>query len=177
MDNKNNNDVFGFDSLIKALKQSAELTKSNAESTAAILIDLKNTKSMLGGVATTVKDIGDNVSNLNDRMYNIEQNEEITTEQNENITSSVRRRIFEIIGNDELDLHKYYRIFAQRLYSNARRNGGMGSKVSRTKKRDYQKVIDFIEAWTPSGGCAKLKMEADIKAEARRVAKQQGYDC
>jgi len=173
----NYGDVFGLETIVNALKQTAEITKSNAESTAAIVADLQNTKDVLGGVAKRVKDIGDNLTNINDRMANLEQNEEITTYQNENITESVKRRLFEILGTDELDIHKYYRIFAQRLYANARKNSGMGSKVARTKKRDYQRVIDYVEAWTPVGGCAKLMAEADVKAEARRIAKQQGYDC
>ena len=115
------------------------------------------------------------MSNIDDRMKTIEEAEEITTAQNENISTAVKRRIFEILGDDPNDIQRYYRTFAMRLYGNARKVSGMGSKVSRTRKRDYQRVLDFVEAWAPVGGCANLKMEADRKAEARVLARQLGY--
>ena len=44
-----------------------------------------------------------------------------------------------------------------------------------TKKRDYQRVIDYIEAWIPSCGCAALRSKADANAKARAEAKALGY--
>lgn len=44
-------------------------------------------------------------------------------------------------------------------------------------KGDYQRVIDYIEAWIPKCGCAELKLEADKRAESRRKAKGMGYNC
>lgn len=58
----------------------------------------------------------------------------------------------------------------------SRKYAGLGSKISRTRKGDFQRCINYIEAWIPSCGCAKLKSEADEKAEAKRKAKSLGYD-
>lgn len=164
-----------MNAILAALGQTVNLTKSNSESTAAIIVDLQNTKNAVGGLAIQIKNINDNIGNIGDRMNNIEQSEEITTEQNENIIETVRRRIGEILGQDPFDRSKYYRIFAQRLYSDVRRKANMGSKAARTRKRDYQRVIDCIEAWTPSCGITNLKREADKNAAARKKAKEDGY--
>lgn len=53
---------------------------------------------------------------------------------------------------------------------------GLGSKIARTKKGDFQRCIDYIESWIPSCGCAELRNKADKKAEARRKARELGYD-
>lgn len=159
------------------LGQAANLAKSNSESTAVMLAELTNQRKIIGGMSTEIIKIGDTLTNIGDRINNLEQSEEITTNQNENITTAVKRRLFEILGGDEYDVHKYYRIFAQRLYSNARKNAGLGSKVARTRKRDYQRVLDYVEAWEPQYGCAALRAEADLKAALRKKAKQEGYDC
>lgn len=54
-------------------------------------------------------------------------------------------------------------------------NAGLGSKVARTKKCDYQRCIDYIESWIPSCGCAALRTKADANAKARREARELGY--
>ena len=82
----------------------------------------------------------------------------------------------QIIGGDAFEIKKYFRIFVMRLYTDARKYAGLGSKISRTRKGDFQRCINYIEAWIPSCGCAKLKSEADEKAEAKRKAKSLGYD-
>lgn len=172
--NSENNSLEDMKSI---LGQAANLAKSNSETTAVILAELSNQHKIIGGISTKIVDMGDAISSIVDRINNLEQSEEITTNQNENITTAVKRRLFEILGGDEYDVHKYYRIFAQRLYSNARKNAGLGSKVARTRKRDYQRVLDYVEAWEPKYGCAALKAEADLKAALRKKAKQEGYDC
>lgn len=171
-----NNNQYSYESILAVIGQVTEITKTTADSTAAIVADLQNTKSILGGIANQVKAMNDTVVNLDDRMQTIEFSEEITTEQNENISTAIKRRMFEILGNDAYDIQRYYRIFVMRLYKDSRKNAGMGSKVSRTRKRDYQRVLDYVEAWVPTGGCANLKAEADMKAIARVKAKQKGYD-
>ena len=49
------------------------------------------------------------------------------------------------------------------------------SKIARTRKGDYQRCIDYIEAWIPSCGCAELRSKADAYAKARLEAKKLGY--
>lgn len=123
----------------------------------------------MGIIATAVDSMRTDIGGLKDRMDYLELNEEITTTQQETIIELARKRVLEIIGDDPLEVKKYFKIFIQRLYKDTRQNAGLGSKIARTKKCDYQRCIDYIEAWIPSCGCAELR------AKARLEAKKLGY--
>jgi len=168
---------YTMDDVVSMLGKATDLVTQNSVATSSILVEMNHHEKMIGCVSGKVDTLSGSMSDIDDRITNIEQSEEITTSQVENILTAVHRRIFEIIGNDEYEVHKYFRIFAQRLYSSARRNAGMGSSVSRTRKRDYQRVLDYVEAWEPRNGCTALKYEADVKAAARKMAKKNGYEC
>lgn len=138
-------------------------------------MNLSNMGKQLGIVANAVNDIRSDVEGLSGRMDILEQKEEITTEQAAAINRAIRKRVGDILGNNEEDLAKYRRIFSARLYGDARKYAGLGNTYPATKKENFQRVIDYIESWIPSCGCAELKRKADIKAEARRKAKELGY--
>ena len=129
----------------------------------------------MGIIATAVDSMRTDIGGLKDRMDYLELNEEITTTQQETIIELARKRVLEIIGDDPLEVKKYFKIFIQRLYKDTRQNAGLGSKIARTKKCDYQRCIDYIEAWIPSCGCAELRAKADANAKARLEAKKLGY--
>lgn len=129
----------------------------------------------MGIMASQVSKINDKVDNLDGRMYQLENNEEITTAQKNEIIRKVSKRAFEIIGDDLYEQEKYKQIFIKRLYADAKKYTGLGARTECTKKGDYQRVIDYIEAWTPSCGCANLKRRADEKAMARMYARNSGY--
>ena len=129
----------------------------------------------MGIIATAVDSMRTDIGGLKDRMDYLELNEEITTTQQETIIELARKRVLEIIGDDPLEVKKYFIIFIQRLYKDTRQNAGLGSKIARTKKCDYQRCIDYIEAWIPSCGCAELRAKADANAKARLEAKKLGY--
>ena len=138
-------------------------------------MNINNMSRQLGVVASAVNTLTDDVNSMKDDIYQLKQNEEITTTQQETIIVSAKRRVLEIIGSDPLEIKKYMKIFIQRLYKEARQDAGLGSKISRTKKCDYQRCIDYIEAWIPSCGCATLRSRADANAKARLEAKKLGY--
>lgn len=129
----------------------------------------------MGIIATAVDAMRTDIGSLTERMDYLELNEEITTTQQETIIELARKRVLEIIGDDPLEVKKYFKIFIQRLYKDARQSAGLGSKIARTKKCDYQRCIDYIEAWIPSCGCAALRAKADANAKARLEAKKLGY--
>lgn len=139
-------------------------------------MNINNMSKQLGIVANTVNGIRTDVDGLTDRMDRLEQKEEITTEQAATINRAVRKRVSEILGNNENDLAKYRRIFSSSLYGDARRCAGLGNTYHATKKENFQRVIDFVESWIPSCGCSELKRKADVKAMARRKAKELGYE-
>ena len=138
-------------------------------------MNLNNMSKQLGVVASAVNSLTDDVSTIKDDIFQLKMNEEITTTQQETIIELARKRVLEIIGDDSLEVKKYFKIFIQRLYKDTRQNAGLGSKIARTKKCDYQRCIDYIEAWIPSCGCAELRAKADANAKARLEAKKLGY--
>jgi len=134
-----------------------------------------NINRQLGIVVTTVNNLSDDVNMIKSDMEILKLNEEVTTTQQEKIIETARRRTFEVLGTDIIDHKKYFRKFIGRLYSDTRKYAGLGSKIARTKKGDYQRVLDYIEAWMPVCGSAKLKSEADDNAKARLIAQSEGY--
>ena len=138
-------------------------------------MNLNNMSKQLGVVASAVNSLTDDVNTIKDDIFQLKMNEEITTTQQETIIELARKRVLEIIGDDPLEVKKYFKIFIQRLYKDTRQNAGLGSKIARTKKCDYQRCIDYIEAWIPSCGCAELRAKADANAKARLEAKKLGY--
>ena len=136
---------------------------------------LQNSNELMLGVSNKVNNIQEDVISMNNRMEQIELNEEVTTEQKEGIRSACRARIYDILGGDPDTYARYYRIFAQRLWSDMRKNCGLGSKIEETHKRDYQRILNGIEAWYPIGGVQKLKDRCDANAKARLEAKHNGY--
>lgn len=140
------------------------------------MMNLNHVSKQMGIVVGAVGAIQNDIESLKNRMDIVELNEEITTSQQETINELARRRILEIIGDDLLETKKYFKIFIQRLYKETRQNAGLGSKIARTKKCDYQRCIDYIEAWIPSCGCAVLRARADANAQARLKARELGYE-
>ena len=79
------------------------------------------------------------------------------------------------VGSSQESRHFSDERFNQRLYTDCRKYAGLGSKIARTKKGDYQRCIDYIEAWNPSCGCVALREKADKNAKARLKARELGY--
>lgn len=138
-------------------------------------LTVKGIGEQLGIVAERVNMISRDINTLKVDMDELKLNEEVTTTQQEVIIEMGRKRILEILGTNPLDVQKYFKIFIQKLYSETRKKAGLGSKISRTKKCDYQRVLDYMEAWNPSCGVYVLKTKADSNAIARKIAREDGY--
>lgn len=164
-----------YEEIMELVGKTAEIATANTESTAVILTKLHAQEQLLNGLSKTVTGIDTRIGELGDDIEQLKMNEEITTTQQENINELARKRVLEIIGDDPLEVQKYLRIFIQKLYKETRQNAGLGSKVARTKKCDYQRCVDYIEAWIPSCGCASLRAKADANAKARLEARKLGY--
>ena len=164
-----------YDEIMELVGKTAEITASNTENTAVVLAKLQAQESLLNGLSSTVNNMDTKMSNLENDITQLKMNEEITTTQQETIIVSAKRRVLEIIGDDPLEIKKYMKIFIQKLYADTRNEAGLGSKIARTKKCDYQRCIDYIEAWIPCCGCATLRAKADANAKARLEAKKLGY--
>ncbi len=157
------------------MQQLMNIVGENAISTGQIALSVKNINKQMGIMSIQMNDLADDMSSVKGEIEILKLNEEVTTNQQETITKTAKRRVSEILNYDDSDMARYFRTFIGRCYSNARRYAGLGSKISMTKKGDYQRVIDYIEAWIPINGCAELKAEVDRKAEANRIARELGY--
>lgn len=164
LDNNNkNNTNFDMQTLMNIVGQSAATTNQLAQ--------------QVGVVANSVNILKTDVREIKEDLEQLKLNEEVTTTQQETILEKAKSKIYNILGDDDDEIHKYFKTFICRLYSDARSYAGLGSKISRTKKGDYQRVIDYMEAWEPKCGSGELKERADRKAESRKRMKEQGYDC
>lgn len=159
---KENNENFDMQQLMNITGQTA--------------MNVNNISKQLGVVAMAVNTLTDDVNSMKEDIFQLKENEEITTTQQEMINELAKKRVLEIIGNDPLEIKKYFRIFVQRLYKDTRQNAGLGSKIARTKKCDYQRCVDYMEAWIPGCGCAELRAKADANAKARLEARRLGYE-
>ena len=101
-------------------------------------MNISNISNQLGIVATAVNTLTTDVDGIKNDISQLKLNEEVTTTQQEAIIETAQKRICEIIGNDELERKKYFRIFVQKLYKDTRQNAGLGSKISRTRTGDFQ---------------------------------------
>ncbi len=164
-----------YDEIMELIGKTVEITKDNSENTAVMLKKLQDQERMLGGLSKTVDGINDTVIGLSTDIDQLKLNEEVTTTQQETIIESAQKRVTEIIGDDPLERKKYFKIFIQRLYKDTRQSAGLGSKIARTRKGDFQRCIDYIEAWIPSCGCVELRAKADANAKARIEARKLGY--
>lgn len=54
---------------------------------------------------------------------------------------------------------------------------GLGSKIDRTRKHNFQRVMNYLESWYPKYGISELMQTANKRAAARKKAKEEGYDC
>lgn len=165
-----------YEEIMDALGKATSIAVSNTENTAVILDKLNAQERLIGGLSNSVDRIGIDLGKLGLDVEQLKLNEEVTTTQQETIIEAAKKRVCEILGNDEFEQKKYFRIFVQKLYGDTRRSAGLGSKIARTRKGDFQRCIDYIEAWIPSCGCAELRAKADRNAEARRKAKELGYE-
>lgn len=140
-------------------------------------LNVNQMSKQMGILTSTINDMQDNLGALSNRMDAIENTQEITTMQKDVITEVARKRVVQIIGDDPLEMAKYFRIFVQNLYKDARKYAGLSYRIEKTQKHNYQRILDYIEAWNPQCGCAAIRNRADQNAKARMEAKNLGYSC
>ena len=136
-------------------------------------MNINNMSRQLGVVASAVDNLTYDVNSMKDDIYQLKLNEEITSIQKDTIKLAALKKVIRYIGDDPEEKEKYFKIFIHRLYADTRRNAGLNSRIEMTKKRDYQRCLDYIEAWNPD--CAALRAKADANAKARLAAKKLGY--
>ena len=148
----------------------------------------KNTNALvqeMRGISTRVDNVEDVVSSLADRMDIIEKSEEITYAQQNTIDSLISKTVYDRLGigknpskwtmEERVTNEKYGRLFRKRLRRDVANKGHLAYPYRTTHKGNFKLACDDITAWYPAHGISELMREADEKAEARRLAKEQGY--
>lgn len=139
------------------------------------MITVNNLSQQMGLVANKVDSLDKCMTTLVDRVDGIELRSEIDSDQEERLRETVNKRVYEILHYDPLEIAKYSRRFFSRCWSDAKRDAGVAASYKATKKENYQRAIDYIEAWLPREGCAALKDKIDEAARAKRKAQEEGY--
>ena len=62
----------------------------------------------------------------------------------------------------------YFKRFIGRLYTEAKKEGGLGNTITRTHKGDYPRVINYIEAWSPHEGVVTFKQKVYNEVHTER---------
>ena len=162
--------------LINIIGQSAMTTQAITQQMGLIVAKTETLENNINEVQSVLSSkIEKLVNDENAHYKELKENSEITTTKQEKIIETAQHRVSEILGFDDKEKAKYFRTFILRIYSDARKYAGLGSKISRTKEGNYQRVIDFMDAWTPNEGINNLKRKADERAKYRREAKNLGY--
>lgn len=171
--NNNNNDE---NNIMSMFKQIATFQMHTDDNLLSISDQMKIQSRQLGVVTHDVDLLKNNMNTVNEQIYQLQNNEEITTNQRKNIRNAVNERVKTLFPTD-LDKARYRATAYKRCYSDMQRSYGMATPYETTPKCMYQSVMDGIVAWIPHGGVEALKREVDEKAKAKKQARDEGYDC
>ncbi len=155
---------------------SATEIKDVIEKSREIAKELEKVTHYLDVIIDDVNAINASIRDIKDEIFRLKYAEEITDEQERKIVIAAKEKVNNLLNNDTNEIDKYFKVLVQKLYADAHKYAGLGSKISCTKKGNYQVVMDYIDEWYPECGCAELKVEADARAEARRKARDAGYN-
>lgn len=110
-----------YEEIMDLVGKTAEIATLNTENTAVVLQKLKAQEQLLGGLSNIVDELDKKMICIGNDITQLKLNEEVTTTQQETVIELARKRVLEIIGNDPLEVKKYFKIFIQRLYKDTRK--------------------------------------------------------
>lgn len=144
------------------------------------------TNKKVENIERDIDSVKEDLGTVRTRVDRIEYSEEITYEQQNMINSVISKRVYQVLGlspspskwneEEQLTYAKYGRTFRRRLRSEVANKGHLAFPFRTTAKGNYDAACKDIEAWRPRGGEDELKAEIDKRAEANRIAKEQGYE-
>lgn len=160
-------ELTGMNEVMEALKLSAMTSQRVSE--------------QMGLLTTKVNQHEEKIQALEDKQAYYENNLRITRSQGKNLKRTVIGRVNTLLGirfeggkvaDDCIETDQKYRGgFISRCYTDAKRAGVMAECYWETPRADYDKCIEYIEAWIPQvdGGTAKYKEYLDIRREEREA--------
>lgn len=161
------NEVTTMSDIMEALKLSAMTTQRVSE--------------QMGLINTKVARLEEDVATIKDRQQYYEDSLRITRSQGKMIKQAVISRVNQVLGiefeggkvaDDCIEIDQKYRGgFISRCYTDTKRAGVMAECYWETSRADYDKCLEYIEAWVPQvdGGVAEYKRYLDIRREERKA--------
>lgn len=130
----------------------------------------------VNNLSTDVAEVKSTMSDINDRVTTLEEDEALKPYQVHNVKKAIRIRVAGLLKvkfdrrggatDDTLGVYKrYYSRFCGRLHNDAKAAGIEGSAWQYTPRKNYQKLIEFIADWTPARGVDGLKSYFDALDE------------
>lgn len=119
---------------------------------------MKGLSQQMGIVTTTVDSMRSDMNIMKGDIDQLKYNEEITTDQVKSIVASAKHKVITLLEKYD---KTYFRRFIGRLYTEAKKEGGLGSTIERTHKGDYPRVMNYIDAWYPQEGVKTFKEKID----------------
>ena len=158
--NNNNNDDDSENDIMSMFKQIASFQMHTDDNLVSISDQMKIQNRQLGIVTRDVDLLKNNMNTVNEQIYQLQNNEEITTAQRKNIRNAVANRV-NVLFPTKFDKKTYHPTAYKRCYSDMQREYGMGVPYETTPKCNYQQAMEGIVAWIPRGGVEKLKNDVD----------------
>ena len=149
-------------------------------------MNVQGISQQMGILTTAVQDLQTDMTSVKDRMQNYEDELRITRSQGKALKKSILNRVSVLLNISFVNGHvadecietdqKYRGGFISRCYVDAKQSGLMAECYWETARRDYDRCIEFIEAWVPNvkGGVNGYKEYLDIRRQEREARKAEG---
>lgn len=128
----------------------AVIQKNQMSSDELIKARIAKSEGVINSLASVYENHDIQISNIENRMDNLELNEEITDEQVRTIQARIKKRVSNVLDYPNGESEKYYQTFISNIYANLRHSYSLGSRTATTKKKHYDTVMRGIEAWHPN---------------------------
>lgn len=153
------------------LNELAEIAKTNLLHSQSIERRLGLTEMSL---TQLMKDVGGHDTRLNEietKVENLELNYEITDEQYGFLLEKIKTRVRGFCDSTSV----YYKTYIMDCHGFLKNKYNEGSKAKCTKKRNYDYVMQGVEAWVPDHGALmakKDKKDIESKKHELRITEQ-----
>lgn len=149
--------------LRELIKEQVEFARISNHNITQVINAVSHIGDQLMLVSEKVDKFDDRFNSLDNRMNRLELHEEITTDQVKDMKSAVCARCYELLKPYTSEPNKYIHVIIPMIYSAAKRESSMGNEISRTRKEDYDRVMEYILRWYPVKSIRDIIKEYDYK--------------
>ena len=137
------------------LQQLVEMSRNTVVSTNSMAETLKVHDGIIKGLLKSADETSLRVDEIDKKVIELELNYEITDEQYGFMLAKIKSRVRGFC--DPTDI--YYQTYIVDCHGFLKKNYNEGSKAKCTKKRNYDRVMQGVEAWVPDHEALKTKKD------------------